>query len=303
MPTNPSENRLNPNSDWYKHYESLIPSPEDDLWELNPVLRASEVSKADMEDAESRRLLMGVQIMHQDEQIKNLQYAASHDHLTELKNGSGFMFDLSNAIKKIGEGDELVMWMMDLDNFKLVNDELGHDEGDNLLGIVGRVLGKEGNVFRRETDVVGRGSREEGDLDFGVARLHGDEFAAFSIRLKDRPEIRTATAEEEITDQSQRVNAELKAALEGTKFERFNVNISLGASPYEDGDSYQSIYARADLSMYETKYRGKVDKLTQEDKKQLANVIPFLDSINYRVPKWMREAAGLGQLSFDDLAN
>jgi len=296
MSTNTPENRLNPDSDWYKNYESLIPGPDENIWDANPVLRASEVQKAEREDEAKRQLLIGVEIERQDNQIKTLQFEVSHDKLTGLKNESGFMFDLGNAVKEVGEGEELVLWMMDLNNFKLVNDELGHEEGDNLLGIVGHILG---NVFRRESDIVGRGSREEGDLDFGIARIHGDEFSALSKISKENPQNRTATAEEETATQNQRVNTELKEALAGTKFEKFNVSISIGASKYEQGDTYQSLYARADLAMYDAKYRGKVEMLTEEDKEQLRKVIPFMDSIHHRVPKWMREAAGLGQLSLD----
>jgi diguanylate cyclase (GGDEF)-like protein len=91
---------------------------------------------------------------------QRMRYQALHDPLTGLANRTLFADRLARAIEgHERDGRRVALLFIDLDDFKLVNDSLGHSAGDRALAIVGRRLAS----HIRETDVV--------------ARLGGDEFA------------------------------------------------------------------------------------------------------------------------------
>lgn len=87
-----------------------------------------------------------------------LRYQASHDHLTGLPNRREFRARLSNRLLSLSENDVLGVLLVDLDQFKLVNDTYGHEAGDQLIVTVGERL----------VECV--------PADATVARLGGDEF-------------------------------------------------------------------------------------------------------------------------------
>jgi diguanylate cyclase (GGDEF)-like protein len=89
--------------------------------------------------------------------LETERYAARHDPLTGLLNRRGFYHHGVAAIADPTRGDQAVL-LLDLDNFKQVNDELGHAAGDEVLGVVARRFA----------------ACADGDL---AARLGGDEFA------------------------------------------------------------------------------------------------------------------------------
>jgi diguanylate cyclase (GGDEF)-like protein len=92
--------------------------------------------------------------------VDQITHQALHDQLTGLANRLKFTDRLRNAIRTAGKREETVtVFYIDLDGFKPVNDEFGHEVGDQVLALVGeRITGRV-----RATDVV--------------ARLGGDEFA------------------------------------------------------------------------------------------------------------------------------
>jgi diguanylate cyclase (GGDEF)-like protein len=91
---------------------------------------------------------------------EDLRYQASHDQLTGLPNRGTLMETLERQIAAIrGPQAGLAVLYLDIDHFKAVNDEHGHDAGDRLLGLIARRL---------------QGGIRPGDL---VARLGGDEMA------------------------------------------------------------------------------------------------------------------------------
>ncbi len=93
--------------------------------------------------------------------IADLIHAATHDVLTGLPTRSLLLNRLERELTQVANGDEYVtVLFVDLDNFKLVNDSLGHDSGDELLC----------EVARRISDCVGQ---VEGGI---VSRIGGDEF-------------------------------------------------------------------------------------------------------------------------------
>jgi len=102
-----------------------------------------------------------------DEKIAHL---AHYDGLTDLPNRILFRERLEQSLKAIRPGEQLAVLYIDIDEFKGVNDALGHPVGDELLrGVAERLRG-----CLKETDVA--------------ARLGGDEFAVIQTGIKDRSE-------------------------------------------------------------------------------------------------------------------
>jgi diguanylate cyclase (GGDEF)-like protein len=111
------------------------------------------------------------------EKMEELRLQASQDPLTGLKNRRRFGEDLRAELARgRRNGSEGAVLMLDLDNFKQVNDTLGHPEGDRVIAEIAGVL----SARMRETDVV--------------ARLGGDEFGIVLPRC-DAEEARTVAAE------------------------------------------------------------------------------------------------------------
>ncbi len=159
-----------------------------------------------------------------------LVHLASHDHLTGLANRRRFEEELEREVaraERTGHGGG-ILWL-DLDDFKEVNDSLGHRAGDELLVGVS-------NFLLSSTRASGV-----------VARIGGDEFAVLvpeaSVAEVD------ATAERLLHDMS-----EQRFEISG---HRLAVSASVGSVIYPDhGGSVEELLSRADVAMYAAKERG-----------------------------------------------
>ena len=166
-----------------------------------------------------------------EEQIGLAEHASMHDALTGLPNRRVFVHRLETALAqaKIATGRFAVL-VIDLDDFKRINDTLGHAAGDALLQSVAELL---------------RANVRGGDT---LARLGGDEFAAILPDIPGR-----ATAE--------RVIHKLEKALEATtEFQGrlLTISASIGFSLYpDDGLDETRLYASADRAMYANKLAGR----------------------------------------------
>ncbi len=160
-----------------------------------------------------------------------LAYLASHDPLTGLANCALFSDRLScNMEDARRRGERLALLCVDLDNFKDVNDTLGHAAGDVVLQEVS--------------------ARIESELRPGetVARMGGDEFAVLLRDPADLAEIR--------------VRAERLIALFDTPFQidirSIFVSASIGITAFpDDGNSVELLRRNADLAMYRAKTDGR----------------------------------------------
>ncbi len=162
---------------------------------------------------------------------EQLVHRAFHDALTGLPNRALFADRLGHAIKRAGrrEGAVAVLFL-DLDGFKLINDSMGHDVGDELLVAVGRRLKK---ILRPEDT---------------VARLGGDEFA---VLLED------ARGPEDAKEVTERILGELEKPfdLPGQRvFVSASIGIAVGGC---DPNRPAELLRKADLAMYRAKDHGR----------------------------------------------
>lgn len=161
---------------------------------------------------------------------KDLEYLASRDPMTEVFNKVTFEHKVSSVLRESSNYETHALVFIDLDDFKSVNDTLGHAFGDCLLTTVAKRLKR----VVRDTDIVGR---------FG-----GDEFAVFfqSVGNKDLAFSRTNL-------------------LLDTLSKEFNFNnisyftkASLGISVFPDhGLTYDDLLDKADKALYISKDKGK----------------------------------------------
>lgn len=161
---------------------------------------------------------------------KKLQHVAGHDHLTDLPNRALFLEHLSQCLKQAGRQKSMfIVAFIDLDGFKQINDEYGHDAGDFVLKRVARDLAK----VTRKNDIISR---------FG-----GDEFVAlFNVKKSDD----IMTIKKKILDT---INPEVQC----TKYD-ITIRLSIGMSIYpEDGRTAAALLKIADTKMYEMKARNK----------------------------------------------
>jgi diguanylate cyclase (GGDEF)-like protein/PAS domain S-box-containing protein len=159
-----------------------------------------------------------------------LSYRAFHDSLTRLANKSLFQDRLKQALNRLARTDShLAVLFLDLDDFKAVNDSLGHGEGDQLLRWVASTL----TEMLRPSDTA--------------ARLGGDEFA---ILIED------VTSCDAVTDVAQRILNALRTPVRlGTK--SVTVACSIGIAFDEEGINGEGLLRNADIAMYQAKKRGK----------------------------------------------
>jgi diguanylate cyclase (GGDEF)-like protein/PAS domain S-box-containing protein len=173
-----------------------------------------------------------VDISHLKQTEEYLAHLAHYDPLTQLPNRA-LLFDrleqtLSYCRRNPGVGAAVLF--VDLDQFKQVNDTLGHKYGDILLKIVAQRL----KECVRETDTV--------------ARLGGDEFVVLLTEIKD---------DDTAIKISQKI---LDAMAKPFYFEdrEWHISCSIGTSVYpEDGDQPEILLRNADIAMYNAKQHGK----------------------------------------------
>ena len=159
-----------------------------------------------------------------------LAHQAFHDALTGLANKALFRDRLNHAVARLEtSGLQLAVLFLDVDNFKTVNDSLGHSRGDLLLGIVSETL--VGCIRNSDT----------------VARLGGDEFAVLIEDLSDHSEA-IRVAENILTALRRPVSLGSKDVV---------ATVSVGIRFGTPGCTSEELLRDADLAMYMAKENGK----------------------------------------------
>jgi diguanylate cyclase (GGDEF)-like protein/PAS domain S-box-containing protein len=172
---------------------------------------------------------------------ERIQYLATHDNLTQLPNRMMFSHLLNQAIKSAKRNQrQLALLFIDLDRFKIINDTLGHDAGDELL----KEMAKRFRQTLREVDIVGR-TKDKNDI---VGRLGGDEFIILIEEVVDANDVSTV---------AQKILSTVMAPML-LLGEECRVTSSIGISVYpKDGEDEQTLMKKADMAMYFAKEEGK----------------------------------------------
>ncbi len=170
-------------------------------------------------------------VMERDQAQKRIRELAYKDELTGLASRAYFLLTLGELIKNSDRhGRRFSLLYIDLDDFKIVNDSLGHDAGDQLL-----------KALAERLDGVGR------EVDF-VSRLSGDEFCILVDDVTD--DHISATVAQHCLDA---VSLPLEIATR-----KITPACSIGIAHYpEDGGDVSTLLKAADTSLYAAKESGK----------------------------------------------
>ncbi|MEO8205981.1 MAG: EAL domain-containing protein, partial [Chthoniobacterales bacterium] len=183
--------------------------------------------------------MLNVRLTVTEQQITNLaarkkmedelKFLALHDPLTALYNRSVLTTKVAETIQSVADGSAAALLYLDLDNFKIVNDVLGHDAGDRLLIRVARVL--ENNI-------------RSGD---GLIRFGGDEFIIILNNTSKSEAILTAD----------RLLQALEKLLVQEKKQSIQVSASCGIVIVRADHTAERLIANADTACYAAKAQGR----------------------------------------------
>ena len=162
------------------------------------------------------------------DRFEELQQRATKDALSGLLNRATMEQYIRDRLRTMGRKDSCALFIVDLDNFKQVNDTFGHPAGDQAIRKTGQILS---GIFRA-SDIVGR--------------LGGDEFAAFLCGRVTDEMVRQRAAD---------ICAQLHIVL-GDR-EIIHLTASVGVYLAGRGQEFEGLYQTADLALYKAKKAGK----------------------------------------------
>jgi len=176
-------------------------------------------------------LSVGLDITDQKSHEKKINWLADHDPLTGLLNRRRFNDTLHKALQLANRYHHQVgLLFLDLDNFKHINDTLGHQTGDSLIKSVADCL----KIILRESDYIGR--------------IGGDEFAI----------ILPMTNIAHLIDVANKINDHLHSLRIPVISINHHTSASIGIAMYpEHANNSMDLLTNADLAMYQAKFHGK----------------------------------------------
>jgi len=161
------------------------------------------------------------------EQKDHIEYLAHHDYITNLPNRMSFIDKLREVID---DGKSGAVLLLDIDDFKAINDNLGHAYGDEVLK----------KISSRLKSIT--------DENLFVARFGGDEFLILISNVEKLDEI------------YKYVNIIINLFKEFIKLDKIDnyIKVSIGISRFpDDSDNIHQLIANADTAMYKAKHSGK----------------------------------------------
>lgn len=167
--------------------------------------------------------------IHSNNKKKELEDKADTDLLTGLNNKLATERKIKDYMAK-HQDEQAMMFMIDIDNFKKINDTLGHAFGDEVL----RSLGTQIGAIFRASDIIGR--------------VGGDEFMVF---LKD------VGTDEAILKEARKMETFFKNFQAG-EYVKYKATASIGVAVFpQEGNDFETLYKAADQGVYKAKKRGK----------------------------------------------
>lgn len=179
----------------------------------------------------SRRMQINWSVYQNDpEALRQLWEAAHLDALTKLYNRYGMETWITQQLEKMADGDHAAMLMIDVDNFKYINDTYGHMLGDALLIDIADTIR---NLFPE---------------DFFCGRIGGDEYQIFALNI----------SRDTICEKAHMLCSQIKEKYE-KEHQNYHISISIGIAFSEQnrGRDYADLYKMADLALYQAKMEGK----------------------------------------------
>lgn len=166
-----------------------------------------------------------------DARIDLLERLATTDTLTGLHNRHGFFDNFEKELDRVNrhQAQNGILIMIDMDNFKTINDTYGHRAGDEALCLVAQTL----TAHIRKMDVAGR--------------IGGDEFVLLFANVDPIDAV----------DRVQKLARKLNALTLKWQGERIKIRASVGIQSYKKGDSIHTIFDKADARMYQAKAQRK----------------------------------------------
>ena len=162
---------------------------------------------------------------------QNLLDQAQRDSLTGLYNNMTTEILIDDYLSHEGSGSRHGLLVIDIDNFKLVNDSFGHKAGDQLLKHIAEAF----KVSCRSSDIVGR--------------IGGDEFVMF---------LKNVVSAEHAMETANMLRAHIQPLSLDESGGIYNPVCSIGVSLYPDhGNTYSNIFRLADAALYDIKENGK----------------------------------------------
>ena len=173
-----------------------------------------------------------------DDLLMSLQYKAEVDRLSGTMNKTTFQETVEKKLAHGEPGIRRAFVMIDMDNFKLINDKNGHSYGDQVIIRFGKLI------------------RSLYDNETLIGRLGGDEFAIY-IEAADTPEPDNEDFRQAVASGLDRIMTGFKNEF---KEEQTDCNISVSMGVYLNCDNvptFNTMYVKADKALYQSKENGK----------------------------------------------
>lgn len=177
-------------------------------------------------------ILIFTDVTEQKKVIETLKIRASIDSLTHVHNRQYLEEVADKMIDDMRQGQLISFIMLDIDDFKLINDTYGHETGDRTLRVFARCL---------QDTVKGIGS---------VARIGGEEFAILTSKIDEQEAL-------ELAKLIQHNVSKLKISVESEQ-DAFTFTVSVGLTTVSDRNcTFTQIFKQADEALYQSKRNGK----------------------------------------------
>lgn len=204
------------------------------------------------------------------QEVTDIKSKSQTDALTGLWNRT---YTDKAVNEYIGQGVKGGLFMIDMDNFKSINDTYGHIEGDNALKMFAETMRK----FSKPGDVL--------------CRIGGDEFVMF---------VKDADSKEKLANLASDIIQDLCKKIDAKNYET-NTSVSIGiAQTPEDGTEFNIIYNAADKALYHVKQNGKnsyyfFSEQKDEEHRRASNMV----DLNYLRDLMDRADSGKGAYQLD----
>lgn len=188
-------------------------------------------------------MILALEILasHFVESLENLNRLRDQDALSGVLNRAGFDRSVE-VVYNLHEASEIALILLDLDDFKTINDSFGHPVGDAVLSAFGNLLREQS----RSSDLIGR--------------IGGDEFAILA----------TGISQQGAVSLSERIRARFSEARFDHVPAGFRISCSIGVASLPARLGYEALYRGADQALYQAKRSGRNRVVGEADSRDIS---------------------------------